>query len=211
MIRKTQDEDEDSEEDEDEEGEEEEEEDPEAAARLEAEAQERVRSLLFSALATKRVDGDNIQMDMLAEPNSTPTTSVSPTTTTTSGSSAGSGQTGQSQGADSGSSSSPAGQSSKTEKSAGKAQASREELSCKVVVVSEPSLGMVLRKGGKGEAVVASLSRGSVAAKSGVEVGDTVVGINAVRTADFNQVLWLLKHVERPMHLVLLPPKQSRS
>ncbi len=63
---------------------------------------------------------------------------------------------------------------------------------------------MVLNRGKNGETVVASISRGSPAGRNGVVVGDVILGVNAVRASDFNQVLWLLRHVERPMHLVIL-------
>ena len=81
---------------------------------------------------------------------------------------------------------------------------SQESIKCKVVVFAEEQLGMVLNKGKKGEAVVASVVRGSPARQAGLVQGDVVLGINAVRTSDFNQVLWLLRHAERPMHLLLL-------
>ena len=77
-------------------------------------------------------------------------------------------------------------------------------LACKVIVFVEEQLGMVLAKGKKGEAVVASVVRGSPARQAGIVQGDVVVGVNASRTSDFNQVLWLLRQAERPMHLLLL-------
>ena len=80
----------------------------------------------------------------------------------------------------------------------------REDFVLKVVVFSEIELGMVLSKGKKGEAMVASVVRRSPAARAGVKSKDVIVGCNAVRTSDFNQILWLLRHVERPMHLLLI-------
>ena len=73
----------------------------------------------------------------------------------------------------------------------------REDLVFKVVVFSEVELGMVLSKGKKGEAMVASVVRRSPAARAGIKSSDVIVGCNAVRTSDFNHILWLLRHVER--------------
>ena len=132
-----------------------------AVAESEAEAEVRVRALLFSHLATKRVDQEPIKMDMVVTE-------------------------------DAPSSGGPA----EMPKDAG--------LPCKVAVFAENELGMVLNKGRKGEAVVVSTARGSAARLAGVDVGDVVVGVNACRTSDFNQILWLLRHSERPMHLLLV-------
>lgn len=74
----------------------------------------------------------------------------------------------------------------------------------KVLLFAEDQLGMVLKKGRNGETIVASTSRQSPSWRSGIVPGDVILGVNAVRASDFNQVLWLLRHVERPMHLVLL-------
>ena len=100
-----------------------------------------------------------------------------------------------------------------SDKQQGSRQRNRGGLSCKVVIFgkgagesSEQPLGMALRKGAKGEAVVAAPPpRGSLARRAGVAEGDTILGVNACRTSDFNQILWLLKRAERPMHLLLLP------
>jgi hypothetical protein len=80
----------------------------------------------------------------------------------------------------------------------------RDVVACKVVVFAEEHLGMVLNKGRKGEAVVASLLPRSPAARAGIVGGDVVVGVNAMRSSDFNQVLWLLRNSERPMHILLV-------
>lgn len=85
--------------------------------------------------------------------------------------------------------------------------AQADALNCRAVVFLEAQVGMVLRKGGKGEATVASVERGSAASREGVEPGDVILGVNACRTSDFSQILWLLRHVERPMHLILHVPQ----
>lgn len=85
--------------------------------------------------------------------------------------------------------------------------AQADALYCRAIVFSEAQLGMVLRKGRKGEATVASVERGSAAMRQGIEPGDVILGVNACRTSDFSQILWLLRHVERPMHLLLHAPQ----
>jgi len=146
-------------------------------AEEEAAAEARVRQLLMSQLAGKRSADDGIKMDMFAS--------------------------------DDGASHEPApvvdpnGTFTVTTESPARAEA----FACRAVMFSEAQLGMVLRKGRKGEAVVASVERGSAAWRERVNEGDVVLGVNACRTSDFSQVLWLLRHVERPMHLLLLAPQ----
>jgi C-terminal processing protease CtpA/Prc len=149
-------------------------EEEEDAVAMEAEAEQRVRALLFNQLATKRVDGDMVRMDMFPDADAQRTPAAAAAA-----------------------------------HSAAHGTALRADLFCKVAVFNDEQLGMVLQKGKKGEAAVASAPRQSPAARAGVAVGDIVVGVNAVRTSDFNQILWLLRNAERPMHLILLPAAET--
>lgn len=179
----------DGEDSDDQEDEDEEEEDDEEAGggeeEEEAEAEQRVRALLFSALATKRVDGDPVKMDILVEPDVPIKTDQDPSYLSTEHKVMGQ-------------------QAQQEPRPLLRQNQHQSQLVCRVAVFNDEQLGMVLSKGRKGEAVVATLTQGSAASQAGVLVGDTVVGVNAARSSDFNQVLWLLRNVERPMHLLLL-------
>jgi len=71
-------------------------------------------------------------------------------------------------------------------------------------------LGLKLRKGPYGEAIVDSVESACAAKAAGVHAGDTILGVNSCRTSEYTKVLWLLKHSERPLHLMLLPAGAGR-
>eukprot|EP00615_Pteridomonas_danica_P000128 CAMPEP_0114343182 /NCGR_PEP_ID=MMETSP0101-20121206/10397_1 /TAXON_ID=38822 ORGANISM="Pteridomonas danica, Strain PT" /NCGR_SAMPLE_ID=MMETSP0101 /ASSEMBLY_ACC=CAM_ASM_000211 /LENGTH=597 /DNA_ID=CAMNT_0001477741 /DNA_START=478 /DNA_END=2271 /DNA_ORIENTATION=+ len=79
----------------------------------------------------------------------------------------------------------------------------REQPNCKVIVFTEESMGMTLNKGDNDEAIVKEVNNKSPAYKYGVLPGDVILGINSLRTSDFNEILWVMRHAERPMHLLL--------
>ena len=72
-----------------------------------------------------------------------------------------------------------------------------------------PRLGLTVRKGPCGEAIVDSVEPACAASGAGVHAGDMILGVNSCRTSEYAKVLWLLKHSERPLHLMLLPADAS--
>mmetsp|Transcript_4079 Transcript_4079/g.11985 ORF Transcript_4079/g.11985 Transcript_4079/m.11985 type:complete len:364 (-) Transcript_4079:10-1101(-) len=81
---------------------------------------------------------------------------------------------------------------------------------CKVAVFSEEQVGLVVQRGKFGEAAITAVNEGSPAAQRELMRGDVIVGVNSFRTSDYSEVLWLLRHVERPFHILVLSDSRLR-
>lgn len=80
----------------------------------------------------------------------------------------------------------------------------------RVVAVTKDRLGVVLKRGEFGQAQVDYIDPAAVVPGGSIEgdlrEGDVIVGVNAFRTSDYRQVLWLLHHSPRPSHILAMDP-----
>jgi hypothetical protein len=176
-------------------------------AESEIEAEKRVKALLFNHLATKRTEF-GIKYD-IAPASTTSELSITPATLNADDNDEGEGENNRR-----GSGGGGGGSGGEVKVSADaeiKSFLQQEQPQCKVVVFQEDQMGMAMTKGNVGEAIVTEVTRGSPAWRAGVVVGDVILGINALRTSDFNEILWVMRHAERPMHLLLYSPPPSRN